>query len=264
MKARIRPSIASLAFLALAALHACNVRYEWRATDALFVACPALAAFACHAPWLGAHVAVRAVAWLHVVLAGLVAILGGRAEAAGVTLLGAVALAALGAHAHESRASAAGFEPIAYRRAFLAATTASFAVAMVQGVLAVGTISSSSDQVEGVVSIVIASGLVASALLVLRLRAAGVLLGIAVAALAIVGACVEARWGREILGPIQAVLWTIAALPALALAAPIAWSRLRPVRAPSTSAPSRFRWSTVLAIVIALHACASALTRASF
>ncbi|UJR80973.1 hypothetical protein [Sandaracinus amylolyticus] len=264
MKARIRASVASLAFLALAAFHACNVQYEWRGTDALFVACPALAALACHSRWLGAHVAVRAVAWLHVVLAGFVAIIAGRAEAAGVTLLGALALAALGREAHESRASAAGFEPVAYRGAFLAATTATIAVAMIQGLFAVAMLQSTIDRAEGVVSLVIASGLITSALLVLRMRAAGVVLGVVVAAVAIAGACFEARSGREIAGAVQAVLWTSAAIPALALAAPIAWSRLRPVRAVAASAPSRLPWSSVLAMAIALHACASALTRASF
>lgn len=259
MTPRIRASLASLAFLGLAGLHAWSARPYWWWPDGLAIAALVLAALVCHARSLAPHVAARALAWLHVAIGGLGAVLGGGRELAIASVLGAAAIAALGRGSYDSRAAAAGFEPVGYRGAFLAASTASVALGLLLAWFGLAMLAEPGDTAEALGSLALASALFAASALVLRMRSLGVLLGVVIAALAMVAGPLEMAWGGELAGLVVGVLWISAALPALALGAPVAWSRIRPVRG-ATGTPRG--WSTALAAVIALAALAGALARA--
>lgn len=172
-----------------------------------------------------AQVLGRAMAWVILLPAGagvLADLLGGhRPELGAVGFVASSATALLLArstlHTREARRE---FDPVAYRRIFLAGATATLTGALAVGMYAVAAIAWG-PRGDGVGLTALAVAMLASALGVLRMRGWGVLLGGATA----VGSLAAAALVHD---EFAGVALALAALPGALLASPLILARLRP------------------------------------
>jgi hypothetical protein len=229
----------SLGFAALSMghTHFRGESLEWTGMAAL----TGVASVALFGRRLLSQIFARGVAWL-VLLPSATVVVGsllsgrwpeGRETWFAATAAGALLLARSQLHTREAKRE---FDPVAYRRMFLAGAVASMTASLVAATYMVAMWHYGPR--SGAVGLaVLATSLVASAVGVVRMRGWGVLLGALTAAGSLVAAVTA---GDEV----TAVALALAALPPALLAAPVLLARLRPPEPERRASPGRVAATT--------------------
>jgi hypothetical protein len=177
----------------------------------------------------------RAVAWVVLApmgMATLEALTMGRAPGLEVLFFGGASAGALllARPALHTKAARAEFDPVAYRRWFLAGAVASAAAGIVAALAGAEALAFGPARAAAA-SLAYATALLASTVGVVRMRSWGVLLG-ALASVVTLGAAALAH------DVYLSLSLAIAALPGLLLAAPVIASRVKPVAPGASTTPA--------------------------